>query len=272
MKNNPHLPLAAESSSLRDVVRTAFFETHHGHSPDDVVIDDNLNSAFIAACLGQLPAAEPGELNWTLLNLRKQPPGLGNVTTVKRRDDHRDYVHAAEIAARHMEDKYRLTIDRALCDPAMRREFDGIARSISPDVETYLLRKAALKLRKTRQLKPELIKRLTDWGKKVTRYKVAELLKDLNLMPRLPGVYVFLDRSGYLYIGEAGNLRGRIEKHLDHSDRKAVARYLWDNGVDELEVEMHAFEKDSDGNKATCRKAYEAELIRSRAPRFNVQG
>jgi hypothetical protein len=236
-----------------------------------VVIDDALNDAFVAACLRELPELAPADLNWTLLNLRKQPPGLGKITTVKRRDNHEEYIHIAEIAARHMEDKHQLTIDQVLCDPLMRQEFDGIAQSISPGKPTYLFRKAALKLRKGRQLPPERFKRIANWGTKVTRHKAEELLANPDLIPQLPGVYLFLDRTGYLYIGEAGNLRGRLEKHLDHSDRKAVARYLWDNGVRELEIEIHAFCRDSDGNKVSCRKAYEAELIRSRKPSLNIQ-
>lgn len=257
---------------LRDVVRRSFFATHAGHSTDDVIIDDTLNAAFIAACSQELPSATPFQFNWDLYNLRKQPPGIGSVATVKRRAKHDEYLHASEIAARHMEDKHKLSTDQVLCDPEKRREFDAIAQEIAPGTSNYLLRKAALKLRKNRQLKPELIKRVADWGITVTTYTAEQLRADPDLIPRLPGVYIFRDSTGYLYIGEAGNLRGRIEKHLDHSDRKAVAHYFWENGFKGLSVEMHAFGEESDGCKATCRKAYEADLIRSRHPRLNIQG
>jgi hypothetical protein len=259
------------STDIREVVRRCFFATHGGRSPDDVVIDDVLNNAFISACQRELPERTAGDLNCALLNLRKQPPGLGTITKVKRRDVHDEYIHVAEIAARHMEDKHNLTIDQVLCDPAMRQEFDSIAWSISPDVSNYLLRKAALKLRKARQLLPERFKRIANWGTQVTRHRAEALIAKPDLIPRQPGIYLFLDRTGYLYIGEAGNLRGRVSKHLDHSDRKALARYLWDHGVRELEIELHAFRGDSDGNKVACRKAYEAELIRSRKPNLNIQ-
>jgi hypothetical protein len=62
-----------------------------------------------------------------------------------------------------------------------------------------------------------------------------------------------------------------VAKHLDHSDRKAVAHYLWQKGFDDLSVELHSFRSDSDGRRAECRKAYEADLIRSRKPRLNIQ-
>jgi predicted GIY-YIG superfamily endonuclease len=261
----------AQSPNLRDVVRRCFFATHIGRSTDDVVIDDDLNAAFIAACLREIPSASVFDLNWQLYNLRKQPPGIGKVATVKRHDNHDDYIHASEIAARHMEDRHGLTIDQVLCDPHMRREFDAVAQAIVPGVSVYLLRKAALKLRKNRQLRPELMKRVADWGTTVRMYPAEELRKKPDLIPRLPGIYIFRDRTGYLYIGEAGNLRGRVEKHLDHSDRKAVARYLWEHRYTDLIIEMHVFRKDSEGNKSKPRKAYEADLIRSRKPRLNIQ-
>jgi predicted GIY-YIG superfamily endonuclease len=154
----------------------------------------------------------------------------------------------------------------------MRKEFDTTAQTISPGISTYLLRKAALKLRKNRQLKPELIKRIADWGMTAVTYPAEKLKENPDLIPRQPGVYIFRDSTGYLYIGEAGNLRARVEKHLDHSDRKAVARYLWENGYKDVSVETHAFRIDSDGNKAKCRKAYEADLIQSRKPRLNIHG
>jgi GIY-YIG catalytic domain len=176
------------------------------------------------------------------------------------------------LAARQMEDKYSLTIDRVFCHPQYRREFDEITAGIAPGVSNYLLRKAAFKLRKTRKLQPELIKRVADWGRKVESYPADQLIENLELIPRTPGVYIFSDRSGYLYIGEADSLRVRIAKHLDHSDRKALAHYFWEIGTKDLLVEFHGFDPDSEGKWTPNRRAYESALIRSRRPRFNIQG
>lgn len=262
--------MAIGKSALKQVVRDAFFATHEGRSPDDVVIDEELNRRFVQACQGQVPSVNPFDCNWLLYNLRKES-GLGRVCSSKQRATHRDYLHAAEIAARQMEDKYNLTMDRVLCHPEYRKEFDIIAQSIAPDVRGYLLRKAALGLRKSRKLKPELIKRIADWGKTVTAYPADQLWRNLELIPCAPGVYVFRDRSGYLYIGEAANLRSRVAKHLDHSDRKALARYFWSIGTEDLWVELHSFSSHSNGNKKQFRRAYESDLIRSRRPKFNIQ-
>jgi hypothetical protein len=184
--------------SLRDVVKKNFFMVHAGHSTDDVVIDDSLNAIFIAACSKDDAGVSAFEFNWALYNLRKQPPGIGKVTTVTRRFNHDDYLHAAEIAARHMEDKHKTTIDRIVCSLEMRQEFDELAGGIAVGISNYLLRKAALKLRKNRQLKPELIKRVADWGTSVTTRSADDLLANPELVPRLPGVYIFRDGTGYL--------------------------------------------------------------------------
>jgi hypothetical protein len=204
------------------------------------------------------------------LNIRKAS-GLGPVATTRVRVNHDAYLHAAEIAARQIDDKYAITTDRAFCDRDRRNEFDSIAKRFAPDVSSYLLRKAALKLRKGRQLRPELIKRVSDWQKEVLAFDVRALQENLDLIPRKPGVYIFADASGYLYLGEAANLRLRVAKHLDHSDRKALARYLWEVGVEGLSVELHVFDPASNGRLTSHRRAYEAELIRSRKPQFNIQ-
>lgn len=187
------------------------------------------------------------------------------------RHSHNSYVHAAEIAARHAEDVHSTSIDRVLCDPSMRKCFDDLATRLAPDVCPYLLRKAALGLRKQRKLKPELVSRMSERHTKVEKYAAEDLLRNPSLIPQQPGVYIFSDNTGYLYIGQAIDLSTRVRKHLDHSDRKAVARYFWEHGMDNLQVELHSFDKDSDGKWKRYRTAYEASLIASRQPRFNIR-
>ena len=104
-------------------------------------------------------------------------------------------------------------------------------------------------------LKPELVLR------------IAEPTK----IPKGPGIYIFRDKTGYLYVGESLNLRSRLEKHLDESDRQSLAMYLRMHGVQDTTIEIHAFPKDSRARKVTVRRAYESELIASRKPRFNLR-
>jgi predicted GIY-YIG superfamily endonuclease len=261
-----------EKRELLSAVKTTFLSQFVAWSADDIIIDDETNRRFTKACRDLVPSAKDYEINWTLLNLRKSSNiGPSKGKKKRRPTDHSDYLFAAEIAARQMEDKYRLTIDRVLCDPERKSEFDSIAKQIVPDVTAYLLRKAALTLRKTRRLRPEFIKRIANWGTSVITRAAQDLQNDPESIPRQPGIYIIRDKSGYLYIGEADNLHKRLKKQLDHSDRKALARYLWEMGIQELSVELHVFAADSEGRRTANRRAYESELIRSRKPRFNIR-
>jgi predicted GIY-YIG superfamily endonuclease len=160
--------------------------------------------------------------------------------------------------------------DRVMCDPKRRKEFDAVAQSAAPGVAAYRLRKAAFSLRKARKLRPELVARVAEWDRQILSLSVKEIIRAPEIVPTNPGVYIFRDATGYLYIGESANLRTRVAKHVDHSDRKSVAHYLWKNGAKNVTVELHAFDPDSSARRKEMRRAYESELIRSRKPRFNI--
>src|ERR1700683_2824850 len=101
----------------------------------------------------------------------------------------------------------------------------------------------------------------------VVRKKVADMSNDQ--LPRRQGLYIFYDGDQALYVGECKNLRKRLSKHLEHSDIKGLARWLWQHGVSDLHLEFHVLPEDT---KTRVRKALETELIASRMPTFNVQG
>jgi len=177
-----------------------------------------------------------------------------------------EYRFASEIAARLLERRDQITLDAILCDPVRAAEFDAIAASLAPGFTPLQYRWAALTLRKMRRLVPELISHALP-PKAVTMQRVKEL--DLQQVPRAQGLYVFLERTQALYVGEAENLRTRIEKHLDHSDNKHLARWLWDRGSDEVFLELHELDPST---VTRVRRSLEVELIRSRRPVFNIQG
>ncbi len=257
-------------SSLQQVVREAFAATHQGYSVDELLIRDDLDRMFVAECRRSLPDSTARDLNWALVNLRKA--GKLNVPTTRRGEPADAGLEPlAEIAARTLQDRYEISTDEIFCDPDKRTEFDEIARQSDPEIEVNSLRKAALRLRKARQLRPELITRIADWGRKVTEYTAADLAADLTLVPAEPGIYIFRDKSGYLYIGEASDLRARLTTHLIESDRKSLASYLKANDYDSITIELHTFAADSRIGELSVRRAYESELIRSRRPRFNIR-
>lgn len=264
------------SRDLDKIVSSAFSATHNGWSADEVLVNPELNKKFIEECQRHLTNAtkevKESQLNWKLLNLRKAKKLTAKVTR-RSHSKHDTYRHAAEIAARSMEDRHRQNIDRVLCDPKLRAEFDKLALRLAPETEAMLLRKAALGLRKARRLKPEFVVRVADWGREITTAPIDELQANIETISEGPGVYVFYDSTGYLYIGEADNLRRRLATHLEDSDRQSLAKYLKEHGEESetISVEIHAFDSDSKARLASMRRAYESELIGSRKPRFNVR-
>lgn len=261
----------ADQPEIIAAVIAAFRKVHDGYSSDEVLLQDELQAKFIAACHETLPEASPEVLNWTLLNLRKQGRLSDISTTKQNRVAAEDLRHIGEIVARSIQDRHQVSIDRALCRPDLRAEFDELARGFDAQIDNYAVRKAAFQLRKARQLQPELVTRLADWGRTVTVYSLAELQKDLSPIPAEPGIYMFADKQGYLYIGESDNLHRRLKKHLDESDRQGLANYLKSNQVEEIKIEVHTFAKGSRIGELAVRRAYESELIRSRNPRFNIR-
>ncbi len=267
----PPAALDIDSEKLKAVVIRAFESTHQGYSSDEVLLDDELNTTFIKACRESLPDIDAFHFNWTLLNLRKAGKLSGIETTRRRRSDTESVLPVAEIAARTMVDKTDKSIDAILCDPTLRQEFDAVVEKIDPDADRYLARKAAFRLRKSRRLRPELITRIADWGRTIEEFTVAEIRSDWARVPELPGIYIFRDRSGYLYIGQSDNLRERMKSHLDQSSSRGLSRYLSEQPTEQIFVELHWFPADSRAKETMIRRAYESELIRTRKPRFNIQ-
>ena len=256
----------------KTVIRWAFAATHDGWSSDEVLLQDQLNARFIAACREKCPKAKAIDLNWQLINLRKANQLSDFAVTQRRTHRHDGYRHAAEIAARLLTNKHQVSTDRMLCDPELRAEFDRTAGELAPGVDAYRLRKAAFGLRKSRQLRPELVVRVANWGRQIQSAPISELRQTPARIPALPGIYVFRDQQGYLYVGEAANLRKRLSAHLASSDRVALADYLTRHvGVGPVIVEMHVFPADSPAAQSRMRRAYESDLIASRKPKFNVR-
>ena len=266
-----------------DLIVEAFKQTHDGWSSDEVVLQDDLNDQFLKACKTKFAAvgvkdAEPAALNWRLLALRKasklkvqstrRAPVKSKSAAVESGDDTMEITALAEIAMRSMQDKSKVSSDRIMTDPALRGEFESIVATLNPKADLYLTRKAAFQLRKTRRLQPELISRLADWGREVKIYAIDDLRKKVDSVDAHPGIYIFRDQTGYLYIGQTENLRKRMAEHLEESHNASLASYL--KSEKDATVELHSFDPKSRAKEIRVRRAYESELIRSRKPRFNV--
>jgi hypothetical protein len=245
----------------------AFLAIPASPSPDAVVADPDLNKLFLQNCSSMGLHDPPESLNRSLLNARKG----GELEGIRK--SQRTYVRnqaefqfASEIAVRFLERRDQVTLDQIICSPQRAAEFDELARQLSPGFSSFDYRWAALGLRKRRKLKPELLARVVQ-SKSVERKKVTDL--SVEELPVSQGLYIFYESDQALYVGECENLRKRLRKHLDHSDNKGLAHWLWQYGVSELHLEFHVLPEDT---TTRVRKALESELIDSRKPTFNVQG
>jgi hypothetical protein len=250
---------------MKDQIVEAFRHASQGFSPDRVVADPDLNREYLSECSRMGLGSDAATLNRSLLNLRKRGGlrGVGSRRTILR--DQPDYRFAAEIAARFLERANEITLDQIICDPDYAERFDEIAKTIVPGGNSFEYRWAALNLRKQQRLKPELLARVAR-PSSLLRFKVGGL--SLDVVPQNPGLYLFYSDQATLYVGECENLQNRIRKHLDHSDNKELARWLWEFGDGSLHLELQVLDKSI---TQRVRRALEVELIRSRLPVFNVR-
>lgn len=235
-------------------------------SIDRVIVDPDWNEQFIRACRANGLNEDAAILNRRLMNLRKASLLKRNRRTKRTSfPDETDYRFASEIAVRALERRLSCSLDQILCDPQLLSQFDTLAAEIAPGFSVVQYRWAALNLRKARKLAPEILGRVIR-SVKVLRFSLDQI--NVTDLPEQQGLYVFHEAQVVLYVGEAQQLRNRLKRHLDHSDNKGLARWLWENGTNGVFLELHTL---PDETPTSFRKALETEMIRSRRPLFNVQ-
>jgi site-specific DNA-methyltransferase (adenine-specific) len=206
---------------MNEKVRPAFDRICRGYSPDRVIADPDLNRDFLAACRELAAEGSDASLNRALLNLRKRGEmrGLRSKRSSFANED--GYRFASEMAIRFIERRDGITLDDVICDPELAAEFDSLAARLAPGFSPLECRWAALRLRKSNRLKPEILSRVVDC-QEVRHFCVHDL--DVSQIPTSAGMYILYCGDCALYVGEAQNLNARLRKHLDHSDNKAFAR------------------------------------------------
>lgn len=148
-------PVRLENSFDTAVTR-AFFSVNDGESTEEVIINDSLRNAFIKACDAELTKLglqrkKESDYNWKLEILRKEGKLGGVFNRKKRRSSFAEepaFKRAKEVAKKIMDAGLPKDIDRIMCDPVLRREFDRKAKKTAPRINLYLVRKAALNYRK----------------------------------------------------------------------------------------------------------------------------
>ncbi|MEM6688126.1 MAG: GIY-YIG nuclease family protein [Planctomycetota bacterium] len=255
-------------------------KTADGWSTDELLVRPDLRKKFLAE-FSQTVESPVDERGVLLSLLRHRKAGRLTYRSERRYRDQRNLDQAdstrmaIEIAGRTVMDRHRITSDTLVCDPKLRAEF--LEELVKVDAKGFIGEADALRslmrLRKQRQLKPELVLQIADWDREVTTWSLDGLAEKLEAdgFSKLPGIYLFRDASGYLYVGEAKNLATRLKTHLDSSDRLALLGHLENAEPGSISVEIHAFGDDSPASKVSVRRAYESELIRSRKPRLNIR-
>ncbi len=265
---------SSEDQLSDDRIVAAFAEHSAGMSVDELLITDQLRGAFLKELFPDRSPTTKQERSVLLKLLQLRKAGKIKVPTTRRGKPVDDSVSPiAEIAARVVADRHRVATDYLLADPELQAELQREATKIDPAIDAYSVRKSLLQLRKKRALRPELVLRVADWKRQIDTFTLPQLRKAMKAgtLPDAPGVYLFRNQRGYLYIGEASNLAARIKQHLTASDRVSLADYLSSDSADNVTVELHQFPRDSPAAKLTVRRAYESELIRSRHPKFNAR-
>ena len=253
-------------TSEEETIIQCYQSVRGNFSADRVVVDPELNERFIRSCHDAGLNETAASLNRRLLNIRKQGrlPRSGRVNTTYFPNEE-DYRFAAEIAVRILERRDGHALDAILCDPDLCRQLDELAMEIAPGFSPLQYRWAALNLRKAKRLSPEILGRVIQ-SETVLSFRMDGL--SAESLPTNQGLYVFYDPLRTLYVGEATSLRFRLKQHLDHSDNRGLACWLWEHGTATALVEIHVL---PNGTPTVQRRALETELIRSRNPLFNVQ-
>ncbi len=272
--DEPTLPETAVSEE--NLFAAAFAASHNGYSSDELLCDTELqNSYFTALEQRGLQIDNDDARREVLLQILKlRKAGKLDVATSRRGQPADDsYLVVAEIAVRVVTDRHQVATDTVLADPRLKKEFVVESQKLRSDPDEYQLAKAVLRLRKIRRLQPELVLRVADWKRQIETMTIDELRNRLDNaeIASSPGVYIFRDVSGYLYIGEAKNLADRLIEHVRGSDREQLANYLKGRASGDVSIELHIFPRGTPADQVSVRRAYESELIRSREPKLNVR-
>lgn len=211
-----------ESTGLSPIAE-AFRRVHAGHSTERVVVDPELNKRFIQSCRELGLSESEYQLNHSLFDLRKSKKALLPPTTKPTKfGDYDRYEFASEIAFRHLQRNEGVTLDRVLCDPAFRTQFDEIARRLAPKHSVLQLRWAALNLRKSHRLRPHIPK--SEMYDLVSVGPVTQV--NLDDIPAFPGIYVFYEDTRPLFAGETEELRERFALHMESSEHRGLPMWL----------------------------------------------
>jgi hypothetical protein len=188
----------------------AFRQSASGFSTDRLLVDPELNAAYLEACQRLGVNMPPAHLNRYLLRLRKAGK-LSDFVTRERTTFHWEsadtYLFASEIAWRTVFDQTGASLDDIFCNPSLAELFDDTAKKFAPGFSQLEYRWGALALRKAAKsvaTRSQLFKYDPEkFEKKLVVYDVHEF----DQLSNQAGLYhVSAEPSNTLYVGEALDL------------------------------------------------------------------
>lgn len=256
---------------------TAFSETHDGYSVDRLVLDPQLNQAFLDTCLRKGLEGDPLDLNRYLFRLRKSGKlKSAGIETDKRTsyswDELDKFIDAAEIAWKLTADEHHVSLDDLFCDPMLAASFDKTAAQFAPGFQSLDYRWAALTVRKQSKLARTRAEKMAREQNSTTleMSKSTKLDKfDLDSCDDSPGLYVIRSGKKDLYVGETLNLKERLRRSFfgNQSGKKA-----WGQQGESLKI---AFPQVKVQSKTTSHVAnellgFQSFLIAESTPQLNA--
>ena len=222
-----------------DIVIRAFSEVRNELSSDRLIADPKLDNLFIKRCHEYGSRFKPVELNLRLMALRKASK-LSDLPK-SRRDGLEPGIEekisfACELALRLIRMKKGVTLDQMLCDQDLVKEFDDLAKKLSPGYSSLAYRLSALNVRKRGTF---------EWIAERVNLKSTENVKKLNInkIPEAAGLYLFSSNDRPLFINQTSNLRDRLTLHLQNSDNMGLPTWLWEKPLQHSYVTLS--EKDT---------------------------
>ena len=264
--------LAAGSVPDMERIAQAYLEVRQGYSTDRVVADPELDRRFLRRCRELSLGGTDFELNWRLFNGRKNKwltdlPKTKNYTP-SRKDE---FEFSSEIATCYVQEQVearerrQVSLDKIICDPDLAAEFDKIAVRLAPGFSPLDYRWVALGVRKAagryaNKAKEARVLSFTDF--------VSTLSVKASSIPTDQGVYLFRCEDESLFVGETDNLRHRIERHFDTSDKQGLPDWLYERGSRVINLSFVPTPEIS----PTERKIIELGAVNRLTPCFNYLG
>lgn len=258
-------------ASLIPLVIQAFSDIRQGWSADYVLLNPEFDVQFIQRCWRLGAVAAPEELNWTLMNARKDGKLKGltaerSFSLSKKELD--GFCFAAEMAMRELQDRawyeeHRegLSLDKLLCSPRLCAEFDSLANRVAPGFTSLQYRWAAMTLRKARRLvqNPQPLPLFEDFGP----------LKDVrpSTMTTDAGVYWVTSEDRSSYVGVAANLRIQTDAFIGQLGGSACPEWMQDKPQGHARLQILPMSKAQSDDRERLRSS----LFRRAGSRLNFK-